>query len=55
MEEETYTGKILINNGEKTIPVKITGKNEKELYDIYIFMRKMKKDPGKYTLELEID
>jgi hypothetical protein len=55
MEEETHTGKILINNGEKTIPVKITGKTEKELYDIYIFMRKMKKDPGKYTLELEID
>lgn len=55
MDDKVYTGKILIHNGEKTIPVKITGKSEKELYDIYIFMRKMKKEPGKYTLELEID
>lgn len=55
MGEEIITGKILINDGEKTMPVSISGKSEKELYDIYIFMRKMKKDPGKYTLELEID
>lgn len=55
MADEEYTGKILINDGDKTISVKIEGKSEGELYDIFSFMRKMKKEPGKYTLELEID
>ena len=49
------SGKILINDGEKTVSVRIIGKSESELYDIFTFMRKMKKEPGKYTLELEID
>jgi hypothetical protein len=49
------SGKILINDGEKTIAVNITGKSENELYEIFTFMRKMKKDPGRYTLDLEID
>jgi hypothetical protein len=55
MAGEERTGKILINDGDKTITVKITGKSEKELFDIFTFMRRMKKDPGKYTLDLEID
>jgi hypothetical protein len=55
MVDEEFTGKILINDGENTIAVSITGRTEKELYNIYNFMRNMKKEPGKYTLELEID
>ena len=55
MAENNRTGKILINDGEKTITVNISGSSEKELYEIFTFMRKMKKDPGKYTLDLEID
>lgn len=55
MANNELTGKILINDGAKTITVRITGKSESELYDIFTFMRKMKKEPGKYTLELEID
>ena len=55
MDDKEFTGIIHINDGDKTIPVRITGKSEKELYDIYLFMRKMKKEPGKYSLELEID
>ena len=55
MGDKEYKGKILINDGDKTISVTITGKSEKELYDIFMFMRKMKKDPGKYTIELEVD
>ena len=55
MADEEFTGKILINDGENTIEVNITGRSEKELYDIYNFMRNMKKDPIKYNLELEID
>ena len=55
MVDEKFTGKIVINDGENTIAVNITGRSETELYDIYNFMRNMKKEPGKYTLELEID
>ncbi|UCG68780.1 MAG: hypothetical protein JSV09_13410 [Thermoplasmata archaeon] len=55
MAEKDCTGKILINDGEKTVSVNITGSSEKELYEIFTFMRKMKKDPGKYTIDLEID
>jgi hypothetical protein len=55
MADKELTGKILINDGEKTVSVRIMGKSESELYDIFTFMRKMKKEPGKYTLELEID
>ncbi len=54
MVDEEFTGKILINDGENTIAVNITGSSEKELYEIYNFMRNMKKEPGKYTLELKI-
>ncbi len=55
MGDKEYSGKILINDGDKTISVTITGRSEKELYDIFMFMRKMKKDPGKYTIDLEVD
>jgi hypothetical protein len=55
MEDTDITGKIIINDGEKEVAVNITGNSEKELYDIFTFMRKMKKDPGKYTIDLEID
>ncbi len=55
MEETGFSGKIIINDGEKEVSVNITGNSEKELYDIFTFMRKMKKDPGKYTINLEID
>jgi hypothetical protein len=55
MTDKELTGKILINDGEKTISVNITGKSENELYEIFTFMRKMKKDPGKYSINLEID
>ena len=55
MVDEEFTGKIIIKDGLKAMTVRITGNNEKELYDIYNFMRKMKKEPGSYTLELEID
>ena len=55
MVDVEFTGKILINDGENKIAVVITGRSEKELYHIYNFMRNMKKEPGKYTLELEID
>lgn len=55
MDETGFSGKIIINDGEKEISVNITGNSEKELYEIFTFMRKMKKDPGKYTINLEID
>ena len=54
MVDDEFTGKILINDGKNTIAVSITGSSEEELYDIYNFMRNMKKEPGKYTLELKI-
>lgn len=55
MADEDFKGKIIINDGEKTVSVNITGSSEKELYEIFTFMRKMKKDPGKYSINLEID
>ena len=55
MADKEFTGKIMINDGEKTVYVRVMGKSKAELYDIFSFMRKMKKEPGKYTLELEID
>ena len=55
MAEEEITGKIIINDGLKKISIKIYGNHERDLYDIYNFMRKMKKDPGKYSINLEID
>lgn len=55
MVDEDFTGKIIINDGEKTVSVNITGNSEKELYEIFTFMRKMKKEPGKYSINLEID
>jgi hypothetical protein len=55
MTEEEITGKIIINDGLKKISIKIYGNHERDLYDIYNFMRKMKKEPGSYTLELEIE
>jgi hypothetical protein len=53
--DNEFTGKIIIEDGEKTVSVNITGKSENELYEIFSFMRKMKKEPGKYTINLEID
>ena len=53
--EDEFTGKIIINDGDKTVSVDISGKSEDELYDIFSFMRKMKKEPGKYSINLEID
>ena len=55
MTDKELTGKILINDGEKTVSVNISGKSEDDLYEIFTFMRKMKKDPGKYSINLEID
>ncbi len=55
MVDDDCTGKIIINDGDKTVSVNIIGNSEKELYEIFTFMRKMKKDPGKYTINLEID
>jgi hypothetical protein len=55
MADKEFTGRILINDGDKTVTVNITGKSEDELYDIFSFMRKMKKQPGKYSINLEID
>ena len=55
MVDDDCTGKIIINDGDKTVSVNITGSSEKELYEIFTFMRKMKKDPGKYSIDLEID
>ncbi len=55
MADNEFSGKILINDGNKTVSVNISGKSEKELYEIFTFMRKMKKEPGKYTIELEIE
>ena len=52
---EEFTGKIIIDDGSKTVSVNISGKSEKELYEIFTFMRKMKKDPGKYSIDLQID
>jgi hypothetical protein len=53
--DKEFTGKIIINDGDKTVSVDISGKSEDELYDIFSFMRKMKKEPGKYSINLEID
>ncbi|UCE37776.1 MAG: hypothetical protein JSW00_00580 [Thermoplasmata archaeon] len=55
MADSEFTGKILINDGKKTVTVNITGKSEEELYEIFTFMRKMKKDPGNYSINLKID
>ena len=55
MTDNEFSGKILINDGNKTVSVNISGKSEEELYEIFTFMRKMKKEPGKYTIELEIE
>ncbi len=55
MDDKEFTGKIIINDGEKTVFVNISGKSKNELYEIFTFMRKMKKDPGKYAINLEID
>ncbi|UCE73566.1 MAG: hypothetical protein JSV56_11140 [Methanomassiliicoccales archaeon] len=55
MADKEYTGRILINDGDQTVTVNIAGKSEDELYDIFSFMRKMKKQPGKYSINLEID
>jgi hypothetical protein len=53
--DNEFTGKILIDDGDKTVSVDISGKSKDELYEIFSFMRKMKKEPGKYTINLEID
>ena len=53
--DNEFTGKIIIDDGEKTVSVDISGKSQDELYEIFSFMRKMKKEPGKYTINLEID
>jgi hypothetical protein len=53
--DKEFTGKIIIDDGDKTISVNISGKSEDELYEIFTFMRKMKKDPGKYSIDLQID
>lgn len=50
-----FTGRIIIDDGDKTVSVDISGKSQDELYEIFTFMRKMKKEPGKYSLNLEID
>lgn len=53
--DNEFTGKIIIDDGEKTVSVDISGKSQDELYEIFSFMRKMKKEPGKYSINLEID
>lgn len=55
MVDEEITGKIVIHDGMKRVSIRIYGQDERDLYDIYNFMRKMKKEPGSYTLELEIE
>jgi hypothetical protein len=53
--DNEFTGKIIIDDGDKTVSVDISGKSQDELYEIFSFMRKMKKEPGKYSINLEID
>ncbi len=50
-----YSGKIIINDGDKIISLDVVGKTTDELYDTFKFVRNIKKEPGKYKLELKID
>lgn len=49
------TAKISIDDGESRVEIKITGRSEEELYDVYRFISRMRKDPGNYQIELLVD
>lgn len=50
-----YSGKIVIDDGEKIVSLDVVGKSTNELYDTFKFVRNIKKEPGKYKLELKIE